>query len=83
MATASEVEGCLRIAGDDLLLALRVQPRASRARIDGVESGRLGTRSSCMPAWTGVRPPLVLLHCTQHETMFSQSLRPPWATGTT
>ena len=36
-----------------------------------------------MPASAGVRPPFFLLQFTQQVTMFSQSLRPPCATGTT
>ena len=61
MATASEVEGCLRIAGDDLLLALRVQPRASRARIDGVESGRLRLRVTAAPVEGGANRAVIEL----------------------
>lgn len=49
MATVSEIEACLRVADSDLLLALRVQPRASRPRIDGVESGRLRLRVAAPP----------------------------------
>ena len=47
------------------------------------DSGRLGGRSRCMPASAGVRPPFLRLQVTQQLTMFSQSFRPPWATGTT
>ena len=36
-----------------------------------------------MPACSGVRPPFLRLQVMQQVTMFSQSLRPPWATGTT
>ena len=36
-----------------------------------------------MPASGGVRPPFRRLHVMQQVTMFSQSFRPPWATGTT
>ena len=36
-----------------------------------------------IPAFAGVRPPFLRLHDTQQVTMFSQSLRPPCATGTT
>lgn len=49
MATATEIDQCLRVAGADLLLALRVQPRASRGRVDGVESGRLRLRVAAPP----------------------------------
>ena len=52
-------------------------------RIAGAESGRRGWRSSRIPASAGVRPPFFRLQVTQQVTMFSQSLRPPWATGTT
>src|SRR6187401_681149 len=55
----------------------------SLIRTAGTESGRRGARSRCMPASAGVRPPFRRLHETQQVTMFSQSLRPPWATGTT
>jgi len=51
--------------------------------IAGADTGRLGARRRCMAASAGVRPPLRRLHPTQQVTMFSQSLRPPWATGTT
>ena len=46
-------------------------------RMAGTDSGRLGYFTRCMPASTGVRPPFLRLHDTQHVTMFSQSLRPP------
>jgi uncharacterized protein (TIGR00251 family) len=49
MATVAALDECLRVAGADLLLALRVQPRASRARVDGVESGRLRLRVAAPP----------------------------------
>ena len=52
-------------------------------RMAGAESGRFAGRSRCMRASAGVRPPFRRLHVTQHVTMFSQSFRPPWATGTT
>ena len=52
-------------------------------RMAGADSGRFGVRRRCMPASAGVRPPFFRLQVTQHVTMFSQSLRPPWATGTT
>jgi hypothetical protein len=52
-------------------------------RMAGAESGRRGARSSFIPASAGVRPPFFRLQEMQQVTMFSQSLRPPWATGTT
>ena len=52
-------------------------------RMAGAESGRLGVRISRIPASPGVRPPFFRLQLMQQVTMFSQSLRPPWATGTT
>src|SRR5688500_9682126 len=55
----------------------------SLMRTAGAESGRLGGRSRCMPASAGVRPPFRRLQETQQVTMFSQSFRPPCATGTT
>ena len=52
--------------------------------IDPAElGGSAGWRSRCMFASAGVRPPLRRLQVTQQVTMFSQSFRPPWATGTT
>jgi len=54
-----------------------------RLRMAGADSGRFGVRVRCMPASAGVRPPFLRLHVTQQVTMFSQSFRPPWATGTT
>ena len=39
--------------------------------------------SRCIRASAGVRPPFRRLQLTQQVTMFSQSFRPPWATGTT
>ena len=39
--------------------------------------------SSLRPACSGSRSPLRRLHGMQQVTMFSQSLRPPRATGTT
>lgn len=52
MATVAADEGWLRVDGGDLLLLTRVQPRASRARIDGVEGGRLRLRV-CSPPVDG------------------------------
>jgi hypothetical protein len=52
-------------------------------RIAGTDSGRFGYFTRCMPASAGVRPPFLRLQETQQVTMFSQSLRPPCATGTT
>jgi hypothetical protein len=49
MATVPEVADCLRVVDADLLLALRVQPRASRSRIDGIEGGRLRLRVDAPP----------------------------------
>src|SRR4026209_2727307 len=40
-------------------------------------------RARCIPAPAGVRPPFRRLQVTQQVTMFSQSFRPPCATGTT
>ena len=39
-----------RVAGDDLLLQVRVQPRASRATIDGIVAGRLRLRVTAAPS---------------------------------
>ena len=52
-------------------------------RSAGADSGRFGSRTRCMPAPAGVRPPFRRLHATQQVTMFSQSFLPPIATGTT
>ena len=49
----------------------------------GFVSGRRGDVTSRIPASSGVRPPLRRLQETQQVTMFSQSFRPPWATGMT
>ena len=63
--------------------ALRRVAEPDVMRIAGAESGRRGSRCSFMPASAGVRPPFFRLQFTQQVTMFSQSLRPPCATGTT
>src|SRR4029434_6519248 len=63
-----------------LPVAFRGRPLFRRAV---AESGRRGCRCRRIPASAGVRPPFFRLHDTQHVTMFSQSLRPPCATGTT
>ena len=52
---------------------------ADRRRLVGTPRMRI----RCMPACSGVRPPLRRLQVMQQVTMFSQSFRPPWATGTT
>jgi hypothetical protein len=52
-------------------------------RTAGADVGRRGVAISRMPASAGVRPPFRRLQLMQHVTMFSQSLRPFWATGTT
>ena len=54
-----------------------------RIAVAGAESGRFGCRSRLIPASAGVRPPFLRLQLTQQVTMFSQSFRPPCATGTT
>jgi hypothetical protein len=42
--------GWVRQEGQDLILAVRVQPRASVDRIDGVRDGRLRIRITAPPA---------------------------------
>ena len=67
--------------------AARLAPKVRLAKLDTEAepqiAGRFGIRSRCMPASAGVRPPFLRLQLTQHVAMFSQSLRPPWATGRT
>ena len=49
----------------------------------GVQRGRVGKRSSRIPASSGVRPPLRKLHETQEQTTFSQEVEPPRDRGMT
>lgn len=52
MATVSAADW-LRIADQDLIVQVRVQPRASRARLDGIASGRLQLRVTAPPVEGG------------------------------
>ena len=49
MATAAADAEWLLVAGADLLLRTRVQPRASRSRVEGIEAGRLRLRVAAPP----------------------------------
>jgi uncharacterized protein (TIGR00251 family) len=50
MATEPPPADCLRSSGDDLLLRIRVQPRASRAGLDAIDAGVLRLRVTAPPA---------------------------------
>lgn len=43
-------ESCVRQVGDELVLSLRVQPRASRSEVLEVRDGRLLIRTTAAPA---------------------------------
>ena len=43
-------DACVRRAGDELAVSLRVQPRASRNEVLGVRDGRLVIRTTAAPA---------------------------------
>ena len=77
----------LHVVGQPLRIDEIAVPAVQRdevvIRIAGAESGRRGVRRSFIRASEGVRPPFFRLQVTQQVTMFSQSLRPPCATGTT
>jgi len=61
MATAVSVDDWLRPSGDDLLLRLRVQPRASRTRLDALEGGVLRLRVGAPPVDGGANRAVVEL----------------------
>ena len=45
-----DAESCVRRVGDDVAVAVRVQPRASRNEVLEVRSGRLLVRTTAAPA---------------------------------
>jgi uncharacterized protein (TIGR00251 family) len=49
MATAQDADDWLRTSGNDLLLQVRVQPRASRSRLDAIDGGLLRLRVGAPP----------------------------------
>jgi uncharacterized protein (TIGR00251 family) len=59
MATAPHQGDWLRLAGDDLLLHLRVQPRASRSRLDAIDTGVLRLRVGAAPVDGGANRAVV------------------------
>lgn len=61
MATVVPAEDWLRISGDDLLLRVRVQPRASRNRLDSIDSGALRLRVGAPPVDGGANRALLEL----------------------
>ena len=64
MATVAGSGDWLRVTGQDLVLSVRVQPRAARTRIDGVESGRLLLRVSAPPVEGGANRAVIELLAT-------------------
>lgn len=44
-------ESCVRRVGEELVLAIRVQPRASRNEVIDVRNGRLVVRTTAAPAY--------------------------------
>ncbi len=46
----SELESCVRAAGDDKVIAVRVHPRAKHNEITGVQDGQLQIRTTAPPA---------------------------------
>jgi uncharacterized protein (TIGR00251 family) len=63
MATVLPADDWLRAAGDDLILLVRVQPRASRNRVDGIEAGRLRLRVAAPPVDGSANLAVVELLC--------------------
>jgi hypothetical protein len=61
MATVPAPGDWLRISGNDLLLQVRVQPRASRSRLDAVEGGLLHLRVGAPPVDGGANRAVVEL----------------------
>ncbi|MCC6173146.1 MAG: DUF167 domain-containing protein [Gammaproteobacteria bacterium] len=61
MATVPDSGDWLRVIGHDLVLSVRVQPRASRTRVDGIESGRLQLRVTAPPVEGGANRAVVEL----------------------
>ena len=45
-----ELESCIRDAGDDKIIAVRVHPRAKHNEISGVRDGQLQIRTTAPPA---------------------------------
>lgn len=61
MATAPAAGDWLRTSGNDLLLQVRVQPRASRSRLDAIDGGRLHLRVGAPPVDGGANRAVVEL----------------------
>ncbi len=61
MATVPAPGDWLRASGNDLLLQVRVQPRASRSRLDGIEGGLLHLRVGAPPVDGGANRAVVEL----------------------
>ena len=61
MATVPAPGDWLRISGNDLLLQVRVQPRASRSRLDAIEDGLLHLRVGAAPVDRGANRAVVEL----------------------
>ncbi len=61
MATVVAADDWLRISGDDLLLRVRVQPRASRTRLDSIDAGALRLRVGAAPVDGGANRAVIEL----------------------